>query len=73
VPSDLLMVSLSGGTFDGQLAKAPRPPGALRLDAKAGNEEWSELYVYDGNVVEHPVYGTVPIMTYWKRKDLDRT
>jgi hypothetical protein len=68
-----MTVSLSGGSFDGQLAKAPRPPGALRLYAKADDEEWSELYLYDGKVVEHPIHGTVPLMIYWERRGLDGT
>jgi hypothetical protein len=61
------MVSLSGGSFDGQLAMAPPFPGALRLyrkHPKPDYEEYSELYQYDGNVVDLPEYGTLPLMLY---------
>jgi hypothetical protein len=48
-------VSLSGGRFDGQLALAPPPPGALRLYKNSGDVKWSELYLQaQGQTVEHP-------------------
>ena len=71
---ELQMVSLSGGSFDGQLAKAPPFPGGLRLYpkyTKLDDNEYSELYLYDGNAVEHPEHGTLPVMLYLGRTDSD--
>ena len=64
----LQFVSLRGGSFDGQIAQAPPPPGALRLGAKSDDEEWSELYLYElGEVVTDPRYGAIPVMRYMSR------
>ena len=68
--NDLLTVSLKGGSLDGQIHKAPRPPGALRVDVRAGEDEWSEMYLYDGKTVDHPQHGTLPVMVYWEATDV---
>ena len=66
----LQLVSLRGGSFDGELGQAPPPPGTLRLGAKSEEGEWSELYMYVlGEAVNHPKYGTLPLMTYMGRNE----
>jgi hypothetical protein len=63
------MVSLSGGSFDGQIEMATPPPGALRLYTHSDEEQWSELYLYaQGQMVEHPEHGTLPVMLFSERK-----
>ncbi len=67
---DLQWVSLAGGSFDGQVARAPLPPGALRLYARTGDDQWSELYLYaNGRVTDHPDYGTLLVMQFQERKE----
>ncbi len=39
-------VLLRGGSFDGQLARAPLPPRALTLGALLDREHWQETYLY---------------------------
>ena len=66
----LQLVSLRGGSFDGQLGQAPPPPGTLRLGAKSDEAEWSELYVYLlGESLNHPIHGEIPIMIFMGRSD----
>ena len=60
MPENLQLVKLEGGSFDGQLAYAPPPFGALRLGASFEGKQWSELYLYaNGQIAEDPVHGTV--------------
>jgi len=66
----LQLVSLRGGSFDGQLEQAPPPPGALRLGVKSENAEWSELYLYrSGETVNDPEQGALPVMIFVRRDD----
>ena len=48
---ELIDVVLRGGSFDGRPARAPEPPGALRLGVHEGDLVWTELYVH---VVDEP-------------------
>ena len=66
----LQLVSLQGGSFDGQLGQAPPPPGALRLGVKSEDDEWSELYLYAiGEIVNDPDHGALPLMVFMRRDD----
>lgn len=54
-------VTLRGGSFDGQLVDGPPAPEALRLGAREGDKQWTELYTYvDGRPGE---------MIFMERKD----
>lgn len=66
--NELRPVLLEGGSFGGQVAMAPEPPGALRLGVKSGDDEWSELYLYVIDRTEnHPEHGTLPVMQFMER------
>ena len=43
---ELIDVVLRGGSFDGKTARAPDPPGALRLGVHEGDLVWTELYLH---------------------------
>ena len=64
---------LRGGSFDGQVALAPPAPGALRLGAKRGKDEWTELYLYlGGDSVPDPKEGSpIPVMIFTERRDAE--
>lgn len=52
-------VTLSGGAFNRQIAKAPPPPLVLSLSIELDGEQWMETYAYDG----HTKKG-LPVMRY---------
>jgi len=61
---------LQGGSFGGQIAMAPDPPGALRLGVTDGSDHWSEVYLYaSGQAAADPEGGTIPVMLFMKRVD----